>query len=205
MQSRGDKRPVILSVGRFFRADRGHSKKQLEMVHAFRALCNGGVDGWELHLVGGCSLEDETYLDEVIAASAGLPVTIHRDAPGHELQALYAEASIFWSITGLGENVRRHPGRFEHFGITTVEAMSAGVVPVVLAAGGQVEIVRDGVEGLHINQLAELTTRTAELIADPVRRAELADAAATRARDFDMPAFGARMRELVELATRDDD
>jgi hypothetical protein len=31
----------------------------------------------------------------------------------------------------LGEDPERHPDRFEHFGITTVEAMSAGAVPVV--------------------------------------------------------------------------
>ncbi|MGQ0431987.1 MAG: glycosyltransferase [Microthrixaceae bacterium] len=201
MQSTGTKKPIILSVGRFFRADRGHSKKQLEMVDAFRSICESGVDGWELHLVGGCSAEDEPYLNEVIASAAGLPVFIHRDVPGHELRSLYAAASIFWSITGIGEDEREHPARFEHFGITTVEAMSAGAVPVVLAAGGQVEIVRDGVNGAHIRTTQELSDVTAALIADPARLAALRTGAEQRARDFDMNAFGARLRELVQLAT----
>ena len=200
MQDSGEKRPIILSVGRFFSAEQGHSKKQLEMVHAFRAVAAGAPD-WELHLVGGCSPEDESYLHEVERAAEGLPVTIHRDASGEELRTLYAAASIFWSITGIGEDPRRHPARFEHFGITTVEAMSAGAVPVVLRAGGQVEIVRDGVDGHHIQSLGELTSTTASLIANPEGRAELSTRAAARARSFDMDAFGARMRELVKLAT----
>lgn len=202
MQRQGTKRPIILSVGRFFRADRGHSKKQLEMVRAFRMMLASGIGDWELHLVGGCGPDDEPYLDDVLAASEGLAVVVHRDAPGAELQRLYAEASIFWSITGLGEDPRKHPARFEHFGITTVEAMSAGVVPVVLSAGGQVEIVTDGVDGLHIGGLAELAQRTMELIGDPERRDRLSRGATTRARDFDLPAFSARLHAIVDAATR---
>lgn len=205
MKAAGEKRPIILSVGRFFHAELGHSKKQLEMVRAFRALETRGVTGWELHLVGGCSPADEPYLDEVIEAAEGLPVVIHRDASGSELRELYATASVFWSITGIGEDPRRHPGRFEHFGITTVEAMSAGAVPVVLAAGGQVEIVRDGVDGVHVNGLAELAQKTADLIHAPGRLAALGAAAADRARAFDMPAFSERLRGIVELATAVDD
>src|SRR5207237_5115417 len=47
---RAEKAPVILSVGRFFPAERGHSKRQLELVHAFRGLVGSGLAGWELHL-----------------------------------------------------------------------------------------------------------------------------------------------------------
>jgi hypothetical protein len=54
----GDKDPVIMSVGRFFLPGTGHNKKQLEMVEAFcRLVESGGADGWEYHLVGGCSPE----------------------------------------------------------------------------------------------------------------------------------------------------
>ena len=199
MQPQGEKRNTILSVGRFFRAEQGHSKKQLEMVHAFRRLHDQGATDWELHLVGGCSPEDEPYLDEVIAAAHGLPVHIHRDASGEEVRTLYASASIFWSITGLGEDPKQHPARFEHFGITTVEAMSAGAVPVVLAQGGQVEIVRHDIDGLHVHDLDSLVDATAKVIADPAWREALSASAAQRAEDFDMPAFARRLRRIVAM------
>ena len=43
--ARGDKDPVILSVGRFFLPGTGHNKKQLEMVGAFRTPGRGRARG----------------------------------------------------------------------------------------------------------------------------------------------------------------
>ena len=139
----GEKAPMILSVGRFFLPGTGHNKKQLEMVEAFRRLCERGVSGWEYHLVGGCAPEHAAYLDQIRAAADRLPVVLHPDATGTELSALYGRASIFWQA-GLDEDIERHPDRYEHFGIATVEAMSAGAVPVVIDAAGQIEIVEQG-------------------------------------------------------------
>jgi glycosyltransferase involved in cell wall biosynthesis len=192
------KDPVILSVGRFFLPGTGHNKKQLEMVGAFRRLVSsGGADGWEYHLVGGCAPEHRPYLDQIDDAAAGLPVTIHPDASGAELRALYGRASIFWHAAGLGEHPDRHPDRFEHFGITTVEAMSAGAVPVVIDAAGQIEIVEQGVSGYRFAGLDGLVDTTRLLVADPAWRATVAEAARRRARDFGWDAFVARVRDEV--------
>ena len=180
-------------MGRFFAPVSGHAKKQLEMVEAFRRLCDGGAEGWELHLVGGCGPEDRAYLDEVRAAAEGLPVVLHVDASGAEVDRLYRRASIYWHATGLGEDLDADPVRAEHFGITTVEAMSAGAVPVVIAAGGQPEIVRDGVDGLLFTDLDGLVAATRELIADPARREGLAASARARAEGYGLEAFGVRL------------
>ena len=191
----------IAAVGRFFAADAGHSKKQLEMVRAFRRLRATGVEGWTLHLVGGCSPAERGYLAEVQAAAEGAPVEFHIDASGAERDRVMAEASIFWHATGLGENADTHPERMEHFGISTVEAMSTGAAPVVYAGGGQLEIVEHGVSGFHFRTLDELVDHTRTLIGDADRRAAVGAAAATRARDFGFPAFSERLLDLVDLAT----
>ncbi len=193
----GPKEPVILSVGRFFAAGRGHAKKQIEMVEAFRRL-GTAAEGWELHLAGGCSPEDHSYLQAVRVAAAGLPVHLHVDLSGAELDALYARASFYWHATGLDEDLDADPVRAEHFGITTVEAMSAGAVPIVIDAGGQPEIVRDGVDGLLFTDLAGLVDRTRALLADPDRRAELSRAARQRAARYGLASFGERLTGLVD-------
>ena len=180
----GPKAPVVLSVGRFFAPERGHSKKQLEMVRAFGRLCAGGVSGWELHLVGGCSPEDEPYLEQVRAAATGLPVVLHVHASGAEVDELYGRASIYWHAAGMDEDLEADPVRAEHFGITTVEAMSAGAAPIVMAAGGQPEIVTDGVDGLLVHGADELVAATAALVADAPRREGLAARATTSATRF---------------------
>ena len=197
MHDGGDKQPIILSVGRFFGAESGHSKKQLELVAAFRQLLDRGVDGWTLHLVGGCGEADRSYLESVRAEAEGLPVVFHIDAPGDELEGLYANASLFWHATGLGEDPESDPQRLEHFGIATVEAMSAGVVPVVFGAAGQLEIVEDGVSGYHFDDVEGLVSRTIELVDDPVRRADLSLGAAERARDFSPDRFADRLTALL--------
>jgi glycosyltransferase involved in cell wall biosynthesis len=194
----GEKDPVIVSVGRFFLPGTGHNKKQLEMVGAFRRLVEtGGAEGWEYHLVGGCSPEHQAYLDEIRAAAEGLPVVIHPDASGADLRVLYGRASIFWHAAGLGEDAERHPDRFEHFGITTVEAMSAGAVPVVIDAAGQTEIVEQGVSGYRFAGVEGLVSHTRALIADPAWRATMAAAARRRAEDFGWDAFVDRLITVV--------
>ncbi|HMQ25498.1 MAG TPA: glycosyltransferase, partial [Acidimicrobiales bacterium] len=197
MQARGDKENVILGVGRFFAAEAGHSKKQLEMVEAFRRLVDRGLQGWTLHLVGGCSAVDRPYLEEVQAAAAGLAIELHVDAPGDELRDLYARASIYWQATGLGEDPDRDPDRLEHFGIATVEAMSAGAVPVVIGLAGQLEIVEAGVSGFHFTTLDELVERTEAVVGDDELRARLSEAAETRAREFSVEAFAERFGAVV--------
>jgi glycosyltransferase involved in cell wall biosynthesis len=198
MQQRQEKEAIILNVGRFFDARAGHSKKQLEMVEAFRSLHEqGGAPGWSLHLVGGCAEADRPYLERVQAAAEGLPVHLHVDAPGPEVRDLYGRASIYWHATGFGEDPEAEPGRLEHFGIATVEAMSGGAVPVVIGLAGQLEVLDDGVEGFHWLTLEQLVSRTQLLIDQPEQLRRMSQAAEARAQDFGVPAFAERLRGLV--------
>jgi glycosyltransferase involved in cell wall biosynthesis len=194
---RSTKEPVILSVGRFLLPGTGHNKKQLEMVEAFRRLYERGAHGWQFHLVGGCPPEHAAYLGQIRATAEGLPVVVHPDASGAELRALYGRASIFWHAAGLDEHIERHPDRYEHFGITTVEAMSAGAVPVVIDAAGQVEIVEQGVSGYRFGSLEGLVAHTERLIADPRWRTTLSTAAERRAEAFGWDAFVTRVGHEV--------
>ena len=197
----GDKRQVILSVGRFFAPERGHSKKQLEMVTAFGRLV-ADHPGWELHLAGGCAEQDLEYLERVTRAAEGLPVHLHVGASGEELDQLYAEASIYWHATGLGEDLDLDPERAEHFGITTVEAMSAGAVPIVMRAGGQLEIVREGIDGYFFTDIDALLARTALVIDDETLRGRLSASSQERSQVFGPEEFATRLRSMVAEVLR---
>jgi glycosyltransferase involved in cell wall biosynthesis len=195
----GERRPYILSIGRFFAG--GHNKKHLPMIAAFRALCDAGLDDWEYHLAGGCDLampEHRAYLEQVRAAAAGYPIHLHVNASSAELRKLTATAQIFWHATGLEEDEERTPERLEHFGITTVEAMAAGCVPVVIARGGQVEIVEHGVSGLLWQTLPELQAHTRALIENPLLRARLSAGAQQRSRSFGLDRFRRDVLALLE-------
>lgn len=192
------KQNTILAVGRFFDAAAGHSKKQLELVETFaRLVRTHALEGWHLDLVGGCSPEQRPYLERVRRAAVGLPVEIHVDAPRETVEALYGAAAIYWHATGLGEDPRRKPNRFEHFGITTVEAMSAAAVPVVFAHAGPAEVVQDHVSGRHFDDLDSLARITRELVGDPALREKLGSGARERAKAFAPEAFRTRLREVL--------
>lgn len=192
-----EKRKVILSVGRFFSGS--HNKKHGAMIDAFRRLCRQGLEGWELHLVGGVApgKVHADYLERVKIRARGYPIFIHTDLPFPDLKRLYEEASIYWHASGYGENENRNPIRFEHFGITTVEAMAAGCVPVVIAKAGQLEVVEHDRSGLLWNDLSELVDCTLRVINQPDLRASLQKGAIAQARVFSEECFKRRLLELI--------
>ena len=130
-------------------------------------------------------------------AAVGWPIDVHVNASGAVVQRLLGEASIYWHAGGFGENERRHPHRFEHFGITVVEAMAAGAVPVVFAAARTAEIVEHGVNGFHWRTLDELVATTRRLIDDPAELRRLSAAARIRAEAFSVGRFEEAVGALV--------
>lgn len=154
----------ILHVGRFFRS--GHNKKQLELVRVFKHLIDSGkVDsGWTLTLVGQVDPAQQAYLDEVLEEAQGYPIEILNNVALESLTKLYEESAIYWHATGLGESNERSPERNEHFGISTVEAMSYGCVPIVINAGGQPESVVHEKNGFLFDNEKQLQAYTMQCI-----------------------------------------
>jgi glycosyltransferase involved in cell wall biosynthesis len=181
---------LILSVGRFF--GDWHTKNQHVLVEAFGEL---NAPGWSLVLAGGG--DDAAYVERVRRAAEGLRAEVRLDLPRADLLDLYSRASLFWHAAGYGQDARRHPERLEHFGITTVEAMAHGAVPLVFPAGGSAEVVDDGRTGLWWRTPAELAERTRALIGDERERERLAAAARAAAERYSTERFRAEIRKLV--------
>ena len=162
---RTDKADAILSVGRF--ATLGHSKKQLEMMAAFRRLECVRLSGWEYLSVG--SLGTRMRMPSISEKSGAQPPAAARvlaNVDRMQLKRFFERSKIFWHAAGYGEDETLRPQFSEHFGIVTVEAMSAGCVPVVINKGGQSEIVDHGVSGFLWNTLEEMMDYTAQLKED---------------------------------------
>lgn len=154
------KQNMILSVGRFF--PWLHSKKQDVLIEAFRLLINKyqQFENWSLELVGSVDKGGQQYLNEVISKSVGLPVKVHLNISYNELKDCYSRAKIYWHASGFGEDLEKYPEKAEHFGITTIEAMAAGAIPLVFNGGGQKEIVKDGYNGFTWTEISELINKT---------------------------------------------
>ena len=192
------KSKTILSVGRFFRGS--HEKKHGVMVEQFKRMCREGLSGWTLRLVGHQSQRDVdvAYTDDLRQRAQGYPIEFAVDAPFNDLQRFYGEAQIYWHAAGFGERSARDPIKFEHFGISVVEAMANEAVPVVLNQGGPPEVVRDGHDGFLWMTTGELRARTWDLVRNAERRAAMAGRARQSSQRFSAAAFRDRLNSLVD-------
>jgi len=188
------KEKIILSVARF---EPGGSKKQIEMAKAFMDLTANYHDigrTWKLILAGG-NAPGNPYLKEIVKLVDGAKCNIElkTNLSYSEIKVLYKAASIFWHACGLYES---DPHLFEHFGMTTVEAMQNYCVPVVINGGGQVEIVQNGINGFTFATIAELQSLTLRIINDEVLRRDIAEKAYQRSQVFNGEAFKTRVNAL---------
>lgn len=195
------KHAEILHVGRFFLS--GHNKKQLELVQVFKRLWDAGViPGWSLTLVGQVADADRKYLEQVEAEASGYPINIYPNAPLYELRGMYRRAAVYWHATGLGEDPDDHPELNEHFGITTVEAMAHGCVPIVIDGGGQPEIVQDSISGFTFVDEGGLESWTLECTRmfeeDPDLYEKMSTAAITRSKGFSRQETKSTLIDILE-------
>lgn len=192
------KRPMILSVGRFF-AD-GHCKRQDFTIKAFSKLVKLAPDA-ELHLVGSIHPEAESrnFYADCRKLAQGLPVVFHPNAAIEHLQQLYRDASIYWHATGWGVDEKLHPERMEHFGISVIEAMSAGCIPVVFGTAGPAETVQHGVAGYQYTTEYDLIHLSQKILAgaDTGAVLEMRRNALARAAQYTQAQFSKKWLDLI--------
>lgn len=191
---------LILSTGRFIGRPGGSlHKKQDVLVRAFAELTDLHDAGWRLLLMGSRHPGPETAesMVELHRLAAGLPVDIIEGAPFDELRLAYNRASLYWHAMGYGTAPGDAPHSQEHFGMTTVEAMSAGAVPVVHGGAGARDTVRDGTDGRVWHTVPELIAATRELATDDAAMHRLSEAARAGSARFGAHTFADAVRERV--------
>lgn len=169
----GQKENLILYVGRFSQLEQ--NKRQDVLLRAFKKLHDRGNQNWKLVLAGGSEVGRTKFVDKLHEDAKTYPVSILENPGFAKLRDLYGSAKIFWCASGYGIDADKEPNKVEHFGITIVEAMAAGLVPVVFAAGGPKEIVAEGENGYLWRTTEQLIDKTMKLVADErsIRRLSL--------------------------------
>ncbi|MGA4507735.1 glycosyltransferase [Propionibacteriaceae bacterium G1746] len=189
----------IVTVGRFEPPVPGVPNKRLDvLVDTFAAMTDLHAEGWELHVAGACPDASQAYLDDLRRAAGKAPVTFHPNLPFDNLQQLYSSGQIYWHAQGYGESLEDRPETQEHFGITTVEAMSAGAIPVVIDTAGPWEVVLPVDGAGRWTTTMQLEGETRRIISMPAdQRDALAARCQRRAEEFSPEAFGNRIAVIL--------
>ena len=135
-------------------------------------------------IVGSIATERRSYYDTLRAAApANVSFII---SPLRKVKELLGKAKVYV-----------HSAHNEHFGITIVEAMAAGCVPVVNDTGGPREIVSADV-GYRWDDVNQAVEQVSNLIQNDALRRELSKAAALRAKEFGPDAFESGLKRVLQ-------
>jgi len=188
----GKKIKQIISVARF--GSPSHSKRQDILIEAFKIFSQTHSD-YSLLLTGGL-FGGENDLLPLRNQAKGLSVSFVPNPSFAELKRMYSESEFFWHAAGYEVDEELDPEKVEHFGMTTVEAMASGCIPVVIAKGGQKEIITTNT-GLLVTNAEEMANETSRIIKNHDLKNTMSSAGPERSKTFSTEKFNQSVRNLL--------
>jgi len=180
----GKKENLIIAVGRF---DAPLNNKRHDiLIQAFAKFHEKEPD-YELALLGGL-LGEDSKIDHLKIMTQGLPVEFVPNPDFKTLKSYYSKAKFFWHAAGYDVNESTDPEKVEHFGMTTVEALSAGCIPIVINRGGQREILTSS------DFLCENAEEMAQKTINQIEKNKLFNVDIS---NFSLDTFNEKIKELI--------
>ena len=164
------------------------------MVHAFKQLKAETNTSYKFVIIGSRDTNFLDYYNKIIMEIKDTDIQVLSGLPFNELVSWYKKSKIFWHAKGYGET---NPFAMEHFGMTTVEAMANGCVPVVINKAGQIEIVDESVNGYKWDNLEELLNKTKVVMDDKMLRYNMQLAAIEKSRNYLLPTFREKLEAII--------
>lgn len=192
------KENIILTVGRFsMLPNKTDFKKLSVLVDSFKKFQKKRLKGWRLAIVTSVLPEQEVDFAKFEEDIKSTYIDVYKNSSYENILDLYNKSKIYWHAAGYSEDLKKHPERAEHFGISTVEAMAYRSVPVVVNAGGQKEIVKDGETGYLWDTTDELIQKTHKLVIDKELLSQLAQNAQVSSKTFTVERFSEELNHLI--------
>lgn len=178
------KENIILYIGRF--SNLLQSKNQDLLIESFKILNN---PKWKLVIAGSNDVGSQGIIEKLNNIAKGENIDILVNPESTILINLIGKSKIFWSASGYGVDSDKCPEKLEHFGITVVEAMAGGAIPIIYNGGGHVEIVESGKNGFLWDNPNELISITKVLISDKIMMNKLSETSILDSKNYNYGKF----------------
>ncbi len=193
----GEKENIILNVGRYGIRAQGSSFKKQEVLRDVFLEIGESLGEWEMVFILNVSESEREAAQAFSDSVKSKKITVLVSPDNRKVAEYYRKAKIYWHAAGYGEDLKKYPDRAEHFGLSTVEAMHYGCVPIVINAGGQPEIVTDDENGFLWNDTDELKKKTLNIIHDAALMTKISEKASDRADYFSIDRFCRELRTII--------
>lgn len=187
----------ICYIGRFseLTQNKGHDI----LIESFKKLSKlKNFLNWKLVLAGGAEVGSDSYLKRLKAKAKGYNVEFLESPTFEVIKDVYGKSKIFWSGAGFGVDEIKNPEKIEHFGISLVESMSAGCIPLAYNAGGPKEIIINGANGYLWNTKKELVDLTNKIISTAGLSSKLSTEAVKTSKKFSHEAFKKEVLQIIK-------
>jgi glycosyltransferase involved in cell wall biosynthesis len=159
----------IVCIGRFNQGKR--SKKQEVIIQVVIDLIKNKTIKSKLHLIG--YIQDNDYFNALKLQSKDYPIYFYDKCSSEKRNEILNNSAIFISACGFEIDEEKEPMYLEHYGISVVEAMSFGCIPLVIGKGGHKETVENKINGYHWQTIEELKENIVELFENNLLREEM--------------------------------
>ena len=182
------KENIILYVGRF--STLIQSKGQEILMGVFKKLVKEkNFKDWKLILAGGVEVGVGEEVKRLKKLIKNFNIEIIESPDFSRIVDIYGRSKIFWSATGFGVDEKKNPEKVEHFGITLIESMASGCVPLVYKAGGFKEVLSNGKNGFLWENKNDLLKLTKKLVEEKGLMRLISKNSLDRSKDYDYEEF----------------
>jgi glycosyltransferase involved in cell wall biosynthesis len=185
----------LVCVGRFNKGKR--SKRQDVVIVVFNDLVKMGYVDVHLHLIG--YNQDNDYVNQLKESVVGFPVFFHENCSTEKRISILNQSALYISACGYENNEKEEPMLVEHYGISVVEAMSQGCIPVVIGKGGHKETVDHIINGYHWETKEELKLVLIELLENKKLRTRMSAAAYLKSEQY---SFNTMEEKLLQILNK---
>lgn len=182
------KENVILYVGRF--STLIQNKGQEILTEVFKKLVKKkSFEDWKLILAGGVEVGVGEEIKRLKKLIKNFNIEIIESPDFGFIVDIYGRSKIFWSAAGFGVDEKKNPEKVEHFGITLIESMASGCVPIVYKAGGFKEVLSNGKNGFLWENKNDLLKLTKKLVEEKGLMRLISKNSLDRSKDYDYEEF----------------